>query len=132
MMRFFICVILSQSAAHADAKRPHAHAVLAVVAKSVKGKIPAKDLDGFFAHHAKPLAACAQRAAASNPELSGLLSMEMEVSRDGTVTGATIHDSSLQDSEIESCLTTTMVGLKWPAPTGSGTSKFDLSVKAVP
>src|SRR5690242_15582576 len=122
MRHIVTCVILSH-VSWADAK-PKARASFTVVTKSVKGKIPPPELDRFFAAHAAPLQACVARTLAGNPDLSALLSVELTFKRDGTLSEATIHESSLNDSDVESCLSSALVGMKWGAAfDGETTSK---------
>jgi len=127
LRHFVACLLLAQPLAWAKKGR----ATVAVVAKSVKGKLPPAELEAFFVQHGDKLAACAARAAGANPELSGVVDLEMTLSRDGTVTSAAVNDTTLADNDIESCLTNTLVGLKWAGHLDAQvTSKCQLSIKA--
>jgi eukaryotic-like serine/threonine-protein kinase len=89
----------------------------AVRPKPASGVDPVKT-QVFVKSHLGEVQRCYERGKMDEPDLKGRVTLKISIAETGAVTSATVDSSSLHSSAVESCIATTVVGWKFPAPIG--------------
>ncbi len=63
---------------------------------------------------------CYQRELNDHPELSGKIVVKFVIAKDGSVASAAIKSSTMNDAEVEGCITGRFMRLQFPEPKGGG------------
>ena len=63
---------------------------------------------------------CYSRELNKNPNLAGKISMKFVISKDGTVSKASVKKSSMGNKKVEGCLAEQFKRFKFPKPKGNG------------
>jgi serine/threonine-protein kinase len=68
--------------------------------------------------HLPEIQQCYERGRMDDPELTGRVTVRINIASGGTVTAAAVESSSLGDSRVEACIVNAVRGWKFPEPTG--------------
>ncbi len=101
----------------ASAISAKADAPSSVRPKPASGVDPAKT-QLFVRSHLGEVQRCYERGKMDDPDLKGRVTLKIFIAETGAVTSATVDSSSLRSSAVENCIATTVMGWKFPAPTG--------------
>ncbi|MCK6507252.1 TonB family protein [Myxococcota bacterium] len=77
-------------------------------------------IDGLIKRHLASFRFCYQRQLQSEPELSGKVTLQFVIAKDGSVSRAKVKSSSMGSPAVESCLSDRMLRLRFPEPKGGG------------
>ncbi len=96
----------------------------------IRGSLPATGVRRAIVLHKGSFLACYEKGRAKTPDLSGRVLMELKVDAKGHVTSARAipksqsvpNGTDLPDASVVSCVTRTLLGASFPAPSGEGTA----------
>lgn len=77
-------------------------------------------IDGMIKRHLASFRFCYQRQLQSEPELSGKVTLQFVIAKDGSVSRSKVKSSSMGSAAVESCLSERMLRLRFPEPKGGG------------
>jgi hypothetical protein len=92
------------------------------------GKIDARQVKVFINSRFSQVRACYERRLKLNPMLEGTLDLRIALSSAGKVTGIGVNKDTVGDSNMTSCVKSTIKKWKFPAPQG-GRAVFDKPFK---
>ncbi len=72
----------------------------------------------FVRSHLGEVQRCYERGKMDEPDLKGRVTLKIFIAETGAVTSAMVDSSSLRSSAVESCIATTVLSWKFPAPIG--------------
>ncbi len=75
-------------------------------------------IDAVVKRHMNQVRYCYQRALTADPGLSGKVTVQFVIARDGGVSKAKIKSSSLGSAAVESCMTDRFLRMRFPQPRG--------------
>jgi hypothetical protein len=76
------------------------------------------EIDAVIQRNQTHIRYCYQRELGTQPRLRGKVTVRLVITRDGTVSSASIESSTLNHAEVESCVTEKLMRLKFPEPRG--------------
>jgi serine/threonine-protein kinase len=76
--------------------------------------------------HFSEIQQCYDRGRMDDPELTGRVTVRINIAAGGTVTAAAVESSSLGDSRVEACIVNAVRGWKFPEPTGGAPATVSL------
>jgi TolA-binding protein len=86
----------------------------------ILGALDKSLIDAVIKRHRNQIRYCYRRQLTRNPNLAGKITFEFVIAKDGTVSKASIKDSSMGDGTVEQCITERVLRMKFPAPKGGG------------
>jgi outer membrane biosynthesis protein TonB len=87
----------------------------------VRGQLDRDIIQRVVREHRREIRACYEAELQRNPELAGRISVEWVISPDGAVAAAQIENSTMNNAEVEGCLTRRIRSWRFPEPRGGGT-----------
>lgn len=73
-------------------------------------------VEGVIEQHQHEIVGCYRERLSAKPRLKGSLTVKFIVEKDGSVAAPVIENSSLNDENVESCITNTVRRLEFPEP----------------
>ena len=103
-----------------DAKALSKLGVAAAVSRdmTLDGGLDRSVIEATIAKYISQVRACYEAGLRRNPAISGQVHMQFEVGSSGSLNYAKVNHSSLGDSEVEQCISSRMMGWKFPKPLG--------------
>lgn len=86
----------------------------------IMGGLDKSLIDAVVKRHMNQVRYCYQRELSRDPDLSGKVTVQFVIARDGSVSKAKIKSSSLGSEAVESCITDRFLRLDFPEPSGGG------------
>jgi hypothetical protein len=87
---------------------------------AVKGSLSKEEIRRIVQRHINEIKYCYERELQSKPELAGRVSVKFIISGTGAVQMAAVASSTLNSSEVESCMTRAIKRWTFPPPEGGG------------
>ncbi|MBX7081834.1 MAG: TonB family protein [Nannocystaceae bacterium] len=84
----------------------------------VKGQLSKELIDKEVRRHRAQIGFCYNKQLARQPDLSGKVSLQWIIRLDGSVTGAKVKSSSLNNGDAESCMVRALQNWRFPKPEG--------------
>lgn len=86
----------------------------------ILGSLDKTVIQRVIQRHLNQIRYCYQRELTKNPDLAGRVVIKFVVAADGTVSSATVKESTMGDSATEACITGRFMRMTFPAPAGGG------------
>ncbi len=84
------------------------------------GALEKSQIDRVVKSHLTQIRFCYQRELQSNPELKGKVVVKFVIGRDGSVSSAKVHATSLDNAVVENCICSRFMRFQFPKPRGNG------------
>lgn len=86
----------------------------------IKGSLSKEEIGRVIRRNLARFKYCYEKQLNSNPNLSGKISVYFTIAPTGSVARASVRETSMNDANVESCVTKVMRSLKFPKPRGGG------------
>lgn len=86
----------------------------------ILGALDRSLIDEVIKRHFNQIRYCYQRELTKNPALGGKISVKFVIAKDGTVSSAKIHESSMKNPGVEACVASRFMRMEFPQPKGGG------------
>ena len=87
---------------------------------SARGSLAREVIRSVIRSHMMEVRACFERGLAANPELAGRVTVSFVISASGAVQSSTIANTTLNQAQVEGCVTDAVRSWTFPAPEGGG------------
>lgn len=92
---------------------------------TIAGGLDAEIIRRVIRERRREVQACYEAELQRNPDLSGRVVFNFVITPDGSVASATVKESSLNNSDVESCIANRMRRWRFPEPRGGGLVRVD-------
>lgn len=89
----------------------------------IEGGLDPNEIAAVIQRHESEVRACYENGLQTQPKLSGRLSMKFLIGASGSVTTASVSNSSLKSASVENCIRNRLKAWKFPKPEGGVTVK---------
>jgi hypothetical protein len=86
----------------------------------ILGALDRSLIDAVIKRHMNQIRYCHQRELTTDPSIAGKVVVKFVVAKDGTVSSASIKSTTMNNSAVESCLTSRFLRMQFPEPKGGG------------
>ncbi|NCG18659.1 MAG: AgmX/PglI C-terminal domain-containing protein [Rhodobacterales bacterium] len=86
----------------------------------ILGALDRSLIDEVIKRHMNQIRYCYQRELTKNPALGGKVVIKFVIAKDGTVSSASVKNSTMGNSAVESCITGRFMRMQFPEPKGGG------------
>lgn len=86
----------------------------------VLGSLDRAQIDAVVKRNTASIKYCYQRQLPQHPDLAGKISVKFVIAGDGTVSSASLKESSLGNASVESCVVGRFKTMRFPEPKGNG------------
>ena len=86
----------------------------------ILGSLDRAQIDAVVKRHTSSIKYCYQRQLPMNPNLAGKINVKFVIAGDGSVSSASLKESSMGNATVESCVVNRFKTMKFPEPQGQG------------
>lgn len=86
----------------------------------ILGALDRSLIDEVIKRHMNQIRYCYQRELTKNPSLGGKIVIKFVIAKDGSVSSASVKNSSMGNSAVESCISGRFMRMQFPEPKGGG------------